>query len=290
MASGHHHHHKHKAHLHHSGVHKRHLGPRLQPDPHHHKHKRYDANQYSPDELPGFVDLRPFLTEVEDQGQVGSCTANALVGAYEYLENRIAENPRDISRLFIYYNERVIENDVRDDNGAMLSDGVKALKKWGACHEDVWPYDETAFANEPAPDAYTEGAEHVVDEAFAVDVDLHAMRQCLAEGYPFVFGLLIDDFEPDEQGRISIPAADAETGGHAMCCVGYSDEDEVFLVRNSWGSDWGDGGYCYVPYAYMTDPDRIHDLWTIRRPHDLDLSQGIGEDEPPHGDKTSFFA
>ena len=253
------------------------------PDP---SHTHYEATQFQPDELPAMVDLREHLTDIEDQGDVGSCTANALAGALEYLEKRVDGREGRVSRLFIYWNERDFEGKTREDGGACIADGIKALREDGACSEDTWSYDKHMVFRKPNDEAYEEAIEHCIDEAHRVKIDLHDMRHCLAEGYPFVFGLQIyDAFQHDgAHGRIRTPDPDSHEhcGGHAMLCVGYSDEDQVFVVRNSWGPDWGDGGYCYIPYDYMTNPHFCHDAWTIRKAHDLDFTQGTVE-------KVSFF-
>jgi hypothetical protein len=146
----------------------------------------------------------------------------------------------------------------------------------------------------PHDDAFGDAQPHTIDEAQKVKVDLHDMRHCLAEGYPFVFGMeIFKAFEDTgSDGVVATPSDGAKDscGGHAMLCVGYSDQDQVFVVRNSWGPKWGDGGYCYVPYDYLANPNYAHDAWTLRRAHDLDFNQGIGGAERPHGDKKSFLA
>src|SRR5262249_54975667 len=115
----------------------------------------------------------------------------------------------------------------------IISDGVKVLKKFGACSEQTWPFSEQKVEEKPHSAAYDEGKGHEVDQAAAVDLDLDAMRHCLAEGYPFVFGLQIDDFQPDAKGFVKRPKKGANVSGHAMCCVGYDDDKKVFIVRNS---------------------------------------------------------
>src|SRR5207302_6720236 len=102
-----------------------------------------------------------------------------------------------------------------------------------------------------------------------------AMKACLAEGYPFVFGLEIyQSFESSgHHGLIGMPRdGEKDLGSHAMLAVGFSDRDRVFVVRNSWGTDWGDGGYCYIPYDYLASDDYTDDCWTLRRAHNLDFA------------------
>ena len=144
--------------------------------------------------------------------------------------------------------------------------------------------------HKPHDGAYDEAEHHTIDEAHKVKIDLHDMRHCLAEGYPFVFGLsLAKTFDKTgHDGLVKMPDHNME-GGHAMLCVGYSDKDRVFVVRNSWGPKWGDQGYCYIPYDYLGNAEYSHDLWTVRKAHDLDFNQGVGEVESPHGAKESFF-
>jgi len=250
----------------------------LRRDPDHGTHPQLQTDTYGPEDLPANVDLRPHCPPIVNQGQTESCTANALAGAYGYLEGRIAGKQVAVSRLFIFYNERMVEHTTDKDVGAYISDGVKVLKNYGACAEQTWPFDVKAVETKPHGKAYEEGKGHEVDQAATVAIDLHAMRHCLAEGYPFVFGLEIDGFKPDAKGFMTRPAAGAKLGGHAMCAVGYDDTKKVFIVRNSWGTDFGDKGYCYVPYDWMTDPKSCSDAWTVRRAHDLDFSQ-VGDDQ-----------
>ncbi len=250
---------------------------------------QYSAKRWEADGLPPFVDLRGHLTPVEDQGHVGSCTANALAGAYEYLEKRTTGAEGRVSRLFVYWNERDLKGQTDQDCGANLGLGIQTLQEHGACSEDTWPYDPDQVFTAPADEAYEEAKDHTIDEAHRVQIELHDMRHCLAEGYPFVFGLnLFDTFEADGHrggGRIRAPRPGAKgCGGHAMLCVGYSDKDKVFLIRNSWGEGWGEKGYAYIPYAYLGDPKYSHDLWTLRRAHNLDFTEGVSKDE-----ESSFY-
>ena len=247
--------------------------------------KKYSAKRDRP--VPPKADLRSYMTPVENQGNTNSCTANAVAGAYEYLANRLLGKSEDVSRLFIYYNARELDGDCGQDEGTYLKSCVKVLRKYGACSENTWSFDLNQILEQPHKQAYKEAANFIVEEAARVDVDLHAMKSCLAEGYPFAFGLqLFSSFQQaGSNGLVPMPDPDNEKhdGGHAMLCVGYSDPDQVFIVRNSWGGEWGEQGYCYIPYDYMTKPQLNGDCWTIRQVSDLDLSQGI------QGNSSSLF-
>jgi len=255
------------------------------PEKQNSKDKKYSASRDR--QLPPKVDLRSYMTPVENQGNSNSCTANAMAGAYEYLTNRILGQSADVSRLFIYYNARELDGDCSQDQGTYLKSCVKVLRKQGACSENTWSFNLDQILEQPPKQAYAEAANFRVEDAARVEIDLHTMQSCLAEGYPFAFGLqLFSSFQQaGSTGLVPMPDPDNEKhdGGHAMLCVGYSDVDQVFIVRNSWGTDWGEQGYCYIPYDYMTKPDLIHDCWTIRQVSDRDLSQGI------QGSSVSLF-
>src|SRR5579883_114125 len=251
------------------------------PDKKNPNDKTFKSKHFSADNLPSKVDLRPYMTPVENQGDSNSCTANAMAGAYEYLSKRLNDQEHHVSRLFIYYNARELDGDPDKDEGTYLRSCVKVLKKYGTCSEQTWPFDLHRIYTSPEEKAYDEAAGFVVEDAYRVDVDLDSMRSCLAEGYPFTFGLeLFSSFQKTgSNGLVPMPDPDNDQhdGGHAMLCVGYSDADKVFIVRNSWSDQWGDRGYCYIPYDYMTNPDLNGDLWAIRQVSatNVDLSQNI---------------
>ncbi|MBD2042693.1 C1 family peptidase [Microcoleus sp. FACHB-672] len=245
------------------------------------KSKHYTASRFSAAELPIRVDLRHYLTNVEDQGQVGSCTANAIAGAYEYLAKRAMGDAGDVSRLFIYYNARKFDG-LEGDVGSSITTSIRVLQEMGACTEATWPYDPQLWDEQPYTEAYDEATRFLIEEAEEIDVNLFAMKHCLAEGYPFAFGLrLFKSFDKaGHKGGVPMPDLNHEDGreehgNHAMLCVGYSDPYKVFVVRNSWGENWGDKGYCYIPYEYMTNPEYCWQCWTIRGVSDLDFSAGV---------------
>jgi C1A family cysteine protease len=220
--------------------------------------------------LPSAVDLRPQMPPVYDQGQLGSCTSNAIGGAYEFELIKQKEEDFMPSRLFIYYNERVIERSVDEDAGAQLRDGMKTLANQGVCPEPMWPYVLSQFATKPTPACYTEAKKHLGITYMRVAQDVPEMRGCVAAGYPFIFGFTVyESFESDavtRTGNVPMPDGMERTlGGHAMCVVGYDNPKKVFIVRNSWGASWGKKGYGTMPYAYFTNTDLSADFWTLRK-------------------------
>ena len=214
----------------------------------------------APKALPGSVDLRSKFPECYDQGQLGSCTANALVAAYQYLVPEF-----NFSRLFVYYNERAIENTVKYDAGAYIHDGVNALETYGLPPEKDWPYDISKFATKPPEKVYTSALKHKVTKAYTVTQTVNNMKSLLHSGTPFVIGILIfQEFTSNAvatTGLVPYPnSASVALGGHAMVVVGYNDTIKcpgappgAWLVRNSWGSQWALNGYCWLSYGYLTD-------------------------------------
>jgi C1A family cysteine protease len=228
----------------------------------------YSAIAKPPKKLPPKVDLSDSCSPVEDQGQLGSCTANALVGNLEFLQSKSGKPVTDFSRLFVYYNERAMEGTINEDAGAMIRDGVKSLVKLGVCTEKLWPYKIAQFAKKPLPSCFKQAADHQVTSYHRI-VGLRQMRQCLAEGYPFVFGFSVyEGFESDDvarTGMLELPGpTEKQLGGHAVCAVGYDDNAKRVIVRNSWGADWGLKGYFTMPYDYIDNSNLADDFWTIR--------------------------
>ena len=215
------------------------------------------------------IDLRPTCSPVENQGNLGSCTGNALAGAIEFLERKDNVPFVDASRLFIYYNERALEGTVKSDAGAMIRDGIKTLKKQGVCSEIRWPYIISKFAVKPSAACYKEALKRQITSYHRI-LTLDEMRTCLAEGFPFVFGFTVyESFESQEVARtgiVQMPQPNERSlGGHAVLAVGYDDEQKRFIVRNSWGTDWGQKGYFTIPYEYLSNRNLADDFWTIRR-------------------------
>lgn len=225
--------------------------------------------------LPVKVSLRKTCPPIYDQGNLGSCTANALGAAFEFGKKKQKKVTFRPSRLFLYYNERAMMNTINSDSGAFLRDGVKSLSKLGICSEKDWTYDDDAsygakFTQKPPKTCYTSAKKHQILSYWRIPINLNSIKGCLAEGFPFSFGFTVYDsfFNPSvaNTGVMPMPniAAESVRGGHAVLAVGYDDTKQAVYVRNSWGKAWGLSGYFWMPYAYIANAAFCSDFWTIR--------------------------
>ncbi len=218
--------------------------------------------------LPSSVDLRPGCPAVYDQGDLGSCTANAIAGLGEFLLKKEGKKSFTPSRLFIYYNERVMEGSVNEDAGAEIKDGFSVIANQGCPNESLWWYNIAKFKVKPSKSVYTDGLKHqVVRYSRVNNANLNDMRTCLATGYPIVGGFTVySSFESNTVARtgiVPLPRANEQIlGGHAILVVGYDDSKQMFITRNSWGPNWGLKGYFMMPYAYFTNTQLSDDWWT----------------------------
>ncbi len=220
--------------------------------------------------LPAKVDLRPACPPVIDQGELGSCTGNAIANAhlFDQMKQKSAK-PFLPSRLFIYYNERVIEGTVGSDSGAQIRDGIKTIAKQGACPETMWPYDIKKFTRKPAANCFKVALDNQAISYQRVLQSAAQMKGCLAGGYPIVIGFTVyESFESAtvaKTGNAPMPSpGEKVVGGHCVLVVGYDDATQRFLCMNSWSTKWGQKGYFTIPYAYLTDSDLAADFWTVR--------------------------
>ncbi|MCP3915251.1 MAG: C1 family peptidase [bacterium] len=219
--------------------------------------------------LPERIDLRGFCAPVEDQGMIGSCAANAVVGAMEYHQRKNGEPEVDLSRLFLYYNARKLSDNEANDSGTYIHHAMAAVLAYGVCPEAMWPYQRAMWATKPVQACY--------DAALAFEAVSYARtplgsacKAALVGGLPIVFGASINremiQVEATLTGRVTAPTNGSwpePGGGHAMLIVGYDDADGTWLIRNSWGADWGDGGYARIPYSVMEHYSDPSHFWVI---------------------------
>lgn len=253
--------------------------------------RRYDLKPSTPIEwaqfyqaprfmaLPQVVDLTGHCSPIQDQGSLGSCTAHAMSGMLEYLElqdfrkgltMQIEEfagvGLQHPSRLFIYYNERLIEGHVNQDSGASISDSVRAVVQYGFCNENIWNYNINSVLQMPDKPAYGQAKLHRCTSYRQLSTG--DMIACLASGQPFIIGFQVySSFESPRTaatGIMPMPTwGDQHVGGHAVCVVGYDIPNQQFIVRNSWGTNWGMNGYFRMPFQFMGNPQFTSDYWTI---------------------------
>jgi C1A family cysteine protease len=215
--------------------------------------------------IPPKMDLSSRCPPIYDQGQLGSCTANAIAAAIEFDQKKKFVP----SRLFIYYNERDMEGTIGSDSGAQIRDGIKSVATLGAPPERLWPYDISKFEEKPSDAAFSAAKADLVVLYQRLIQDIDTMRGCIASGFPFVFGFTVyQSFESAavaKSGQLNMPKFDEKIiGGHAVMAVGYDDSKRTFLIRNSWGTGWGKKGYFTMPYSYLTSSKLASDFWTIR--------------------------
>lgn len=217
--------------------------------------------------LPPSVDLESYCGPVFDQGQEGSCTANAGAGNLEYLFRRFKEDALIFSRAFLYYQERLLDGSLKEgDCGSTGRSSCKAMNQFGVCLDSAMPYVEGDFNTAPTADQlaaaleYPSGAYHQVNSVADV-------KSCLASGYPVLIGFTVyDSFESEETASTGImPIPDKATeqvlGGHEVLVIGYDNSRRALKVRNSWGASWGANGNFWMPYECAADPDVLIDAW-----------------------------
>lgn len=219
--------------------------------------------------LPALIDLRSHCPPIWDQGELGSCVSHGVGFAYMFAEMKEGiKTPSVPSRLFIYYNGRVLEHTVNSDSGLQIRDGIKAVAQWGDCPETSWPYDVTKFKSKPGKSVYKTAYKTHAIQYSSVDRSLPQIKSVLANGFPIVIGISVyESFESDEvakTGIVPMPTANEQLiGGHCVCLVGFNDSTQRFIARNSWGPEWADHGYFYLPYNYIMNSDLSDDFWEI---------------------------
>ena len=216
---------------------------------------------------PDIFDLREYCADVEDQKTTSSCTVNATVGGLEVLENVQSNNTScvTLSRLFIYYNARLENNDQDKDEGTYIRNCMSALAGLGVCEESVWPFDVDKVNDKPSWASYRGAVVHKTKGFYRIDGNgqgrVEQIEKSISAKHPVVFGAtLSQNFgEPDSNNMVHAPSGSV-VGGHAMLLVGFDRKNRIFTIRNSWGKDWFDGGYCYASYDWLDQCD-VSDVW-----------------------------
>lgn len=208
------------------------------------------------------VDLRNKFPPAYDQGKIGSCSAFALCSIFDYDTINFKG-----SQLFLYYNEREMINETNEDNGAYLSDGIYSLKSNGICDEKYWKYEISNLFIKPSKEAYEKAKETYLIEAFNIKNDLSIIKNWLDNNEPIALAISIfSNFMASKSkltGKIGMPSTnDKLIGGHAVIICGYNDYSRELILRNSWGTYWGDNGYFYLPYEYLK---YCGDLWIMTK-------------------------
>jgi len=243
--------------------------------------------------LPAKKDLRKWCSPIEDQQSIGSCTANAAVGLVEYFERRAHGKHIDASRLFLYKVTRKMLN-FKGDTGAFLRTAMGALTLFGVPPEEYWPYDIKNYEKEPPAFCYSFAKNYQAinyvrldPSGIAKDILLQSVKDNIAKGFPCMFGFTVYNSiqQSASTGKIPYPCEGEKIdGGHAVMAVGYDDKmpiknemcDKVtkgaIIIRNSWGVEWGDGGYGYLPYDYVTT-GLAEDWWTLIQQGWVDTGQ-----------------
>jgi C1A family cysteine protease len=217
------------------------------------------------------VDHRPDWPAPYDQGSLGSCTGHGLGGAVHYVLRKANKEGSAWmpARLAIYYGERAREGTIGSDSGAAISDGVRVIQHEGVADEKFWPYDISRFTQRPSAMYYAQALKHRALSVGRVRQTHDDLRTALSQGFNVVFGFSVfESFESDEvaaSGIVPMPSQGEHLlGGHCAVLVGHSDSRKRYIMRNSWGTQWGLGGYCEMPYEYIENPDLASDFTVVK--------------------------
>lgn len=234
-----------------------------------------DHKFFGTSKTPSLIDLRPHDVPIFDQGEAGSCTSNAFCAAVEFERKKQRLPDIRLSRLEHYALERRKEGTLASDAGAMLRTGMQIALADGIAPESEYPYDLSKLYALPPNKVIHDGLQNKAIQYLSVlqDGNPSHIKNSLTAGFLVVFGFTVyDSFMSDrvaETGDVPMPdlLKESAIGGHAVVAVGFDDASSKFIVRNSWGSKWGQGGYCFMPYDFVASPEYADDLWTIRLVH-----------------------
>ncbi len=220
--------------------------------------------------LPDAVDLTAKLgIKPYNQYDMGSCTANAMAAAIQFLQ-KLEKQPKNMpSRLFTYFISREIGGTVNEDGGAYIRDVVKATNKQGFIFEKQWTYTRKNLFTRPSEELFQDATTRRIDRYERIeDGNVAKMMSCLAEGFPFIFGMVVFN-RPFEIARVTgampMPTKkDENIGGHAVLCIGYDAKRKAFKVRNSYGQSWGDKGHFWLPFDFADNANLMWDCWVVK--------------------------
>ena len=252
-------------------------GKRDPPD--HRDHRKRYGEDMIPSSAHPIVDLRRYIDDVYNQGSLHNCTANAVAAAFclELKRQTKEENkiyfPFNASRLFLFYNSRLVDKSTDTDTGVPLRFTLAAASYLGICEESHWPYEVQNVTVAPPIEAYEAAKGNAIAKYERLDQNIDQFRACLKAGFPFAFVLKIyRNFEELQHHDAVMPMPSAEDIAnytrrrqHAVLAVGYDDTKQLITVLNSWGKAFGDNGYFYMPYKYILDDERTFDFWKIEK-------------------------
>lgn len=234
-----------------------------------HQEVEFEDTYEPKDVIESNIDLRDSFTPIKNQGEIGACTVFAVTSIFEYILKKNSNEQHDLSESFVYYNVRHVEGNETVDTGSSYQDVIKSMGIDGICSEQLHPYTKELSAK-PSDDAYQDGKSRRIIKALNVIIEEKSIKSAIQEGYPVAISLKVyNSFSSTtfsgkgsnvkSSGFVVYPSDDeivsGEFGYHAMVIVGYIDETKHFVVRNSWGKEFGDNGYCYIPYSYICDSD-----------------------------------
>ena len=218
--------------------------------------------------LPPAIDLRPDCVPHMDQGELGSCTANGITGIIRYAMKKEGATDRPLSRLQLYYDERVVEGTIKEDAGAEIRDGIKCAADNGVAPEPLWPYNIDRFKQKPFPRVYQRALQFRTLTYERVEPHAESIKAAIASGFPVVGGFnVFEQFVGDQcarDGVVTMPGTrEAPIGGHCIYFPGYGQRPGYITGRNSWGPDWGDKGDCYIPEEFLEQQGS--DYWIVTK-------------------------
>jgi C1A family cysteine protease len=225
---------------------------------------------------PSIFTLQDNMPQVWDQLDTSSCVAHGVAAAFEYNLKIAGKTDWSPSRLFIYYNSRMIEGCANSDDGTQVRDAIKGLANYGVAHENDWPFNLKEINIKPTWHIYNLAKTNKIINYLSVvkyyddaQKRIDSINTTIANGEPVIFGAtLYESFQSDavaNSGIVPMPkVTESMDGGHCMLIVGYNDDEQMYTVRNSWGESWGLRGYCKIPYEYVSSPDLCSDFWIIR--------------------------